>query len=527
MELSKYQKDIITWVKEGKGNAVINATAGSSKSFTLLEICKQPNVTNGILLAYNTHIAKHLNEKIGRRDFEAKTNHSLGRSLVASVLGNKLTLNADKYKSLCKEDVEDWLGPAVLERYKERNKNRKSGVLRDYEINYRILSILCKAVSLTQNTLGGYSTEDIANLDEHFVFTDNKLDIKYSEIAKVVERVINEGINQAKRINLISYEDMLYLPYVWDIKSSKYDWVLCDELQDFSPVQFDLIKRLIGPDTRFVGAGDTFQSINSYIGSRIDSIATISQEVNAINLPLSITYRLPPNHVKLVSAICPHVDIEAFKTEDGKLEAIILEDFIKTLRTGDGVLARRTKDLVQVCLKTIGGGKKATVKGKDIGKGLVNLIGKVCKDDTKPTEGLGELLEAYFVKEAEKLKEKSKIEGLRDKIDSIHSCISFYSSSCVQDLCWSIEGLFTDKEEGIVFKSCHSQKGSEHERVFIINYFDMPLHWVPEDSWQYQQELNCRFVALTRSSRDMYFVAQDLTEYEYLQTYIESHLLDL
>ncbi len=526
MKLSKYQEDIITWVNEGKGNAIINSTAGSAKSFTLLEIAKQPSVSNGILLAYNTHIAKHLNEKIGRRDFEAKTNHSLGRGLLVSVLGNKLTLNAEKYKALCKEDVEDWLGPAVVERYKERNKNRKSGVLKDHEINYRVLAILCKAVSLTQNTLGGYSTEDIVNLDEHFTFTDTKLDIKYSEIAKVVNRVINEGINQAKRINLISYEDMLYLPYIWDIKSTKYDWVLLDELQDFSPVQFDLVKRLTGSNTRVVGCGDNFQSINSYIGSKTDFMQTISKELNAVNLPLSITYRLPPNHVKLVTSICPHVEMEAFKTEDGKLEVITLEEFIKTLRPGDGVLARRTKDLVQVCLKTIGGGKKATVKGKDIGKGLVNLIGKVCKDDTKSLDGLGELLEAYFIKEAEKLKERSKIEALRDKIDSIYSCISFYASSCVQDLCWSIEGLFTDKEEGIVFKSCHSQKGLEHERVFIINYFDMPLHWVPEDSWEYQQELNCRFVALTRSSKDMFFVAQDATEYQYLQTYIESHLLN-
>jgi DNA helicase II / ATP-dependent DNA helicase PcrA len=59
----------------------------------------------------------------------------------------------------------------------------------------------------------------------------------------------------------------------------------------------------------------------------------------------------------------------------------------------------------------------------------------------------------------------------------------------------------------------HRAKGLEAERVYILEPDDMPMSWRHQQDWEYQQELNILYVALTRSKSELYLMG-DATWFE-------------
>lgn len=78
--LSKYQTDILNYVKNEKGNLLINAKAGSGKTSTLLLIADEviKNYRKCLFLAFNKDIVTQLQDKMGdNNNCMIKTLHSL------------------------------------------------------------------------------------------------------------------------------------------------------------------------------------------------------------------------------------------------------------------------------------------------------------------------------------------------------------------------------------------------------------------------------------------------------------------
>ena len=59
---NKYQQAIIDWVKDGSGNAIVDAKAGSGKTSTL-ELIAQNYPRKMLFIAFNKHIADEINNK--------------------------------------------------------------------------------------------------------------------------------------------------------------------------------------------------------------------------------------------------------------------------------------------------------------------------------------------------------------------------------------------------------------------------------------------------------------------------------
>ena len=71
-----------------------------------------------------------------------------------------------------------------------------------------------------------------------------------------------------------------------------------------------------------------------------------------------------------------------------------------------------------------------------------------------------------------------------------------------------ISALFGQKDNGntISLSTVHRAKGLEADRVFILDPSSLPLKWRSMKPWQRDQEDNLKYVALTRSKEDLYFV---------------------
>ena len=74
------------------------------------------------------------------------------------------------------------------------------------------------------------------------------------------------------------------------------------------------------------------------------------------------------------------------------------------------------------------------------------------------------------------------------------------------DIVKMIDRIFSDNVDGTIFSSVHRAKGLEAETVYIIRPDQLPLVRKDQQEWEIQQELNLKYVALTRSKNRLVFV---------------------
>ena len=173
------------------------------------------------------------------------------------------------------------------------------------------------------------------------------------------------------------------------------------------------------------------------------------------------------------------------------------------------MLCRNLKPLVVTYLWLMKNKIKSKIKGKDIGEGIIALIHKT---GAKSLSGLNNLLDAEKIKLVHKLKERGvkhallhpKVELLEQRTDVIR-CLMVEVNS-VPDLIKMIQGIFTDDVKGIILSTIHKAKGLENDRVFFLCPELIPSRFATQP-WQYEQERNLKYVAITRAKRELIYVS--------------------
>ena len=107
---SKYQEAIFDFVRHGQGNAVVEAAAGSGKSWTLTKCVNIIDEDKSILItAFNRDIVNELKKKTKDKDnVAAMTMHSLGlQMLQRNFPEEKLALDEFKYRSYINTNLKE------------------------------------------------------------------------------------------------------------------------------------------------------------------------------------------------------------------------------------------------------------------------------------------------------------------------------------------------------------------------------------------------------------------------------------
>jgi superfamily I DNA/RNA helicase len=481
---SKYQEAIFRFITEGTGNAIVQAVAGSGKTTTLVEALK---CTEGrgkaLFCAFNKAIVQEL-EKRAPKNVKVATLHSLGYGIMARNLARKLTVNDDKVRGIVR---------AMLDR--------------DATIPDNATPMITQLVRLVQScTLEG-TPEDIEWVADHYGVLTNGTSVYH--LSQWVRAVIQESTQRALD-GEVDFNDMVYVTALklrdgkW--KTWTYDWVFVDEAQDLSVSQRIILEHLMGPNSRLVAVGDEAQAIYGFRGADVDSMKLLGEHFKCVELPLSICYRCPKSHVDLAKASVPQ--IEAAETAiEGTVESIGAEALPARVEDGDLVMCRRNAPLLPLALQVIALGKKATVMGRDIGTGLVKLIQKAARRSNNLLEALRNLAD-YRDNECAKLMHLDKEAQAQQLMDRVE-CIEVLSDglTTVNQLVSRIESVFSDDAKGVVFSSIHRAKGLEADRTFIVEFERMPLVWRNQRDWQFKQEVNLRYVALTRAKKALHLVA--------------------
>lgn len=507
---SKYQQAIFDWVQNGRGDAVVEAVAGSGKTKTLVECSKLLKTDKAVFLAFNKHIANELQAQLGK-SMTAKTIHSVGLGAIRAHLG-KTIVDDYKYKDIAKKYADDIYKDVWSDYLVKLNQWRRS---RDDEDEpeepptasaiANQLRSLSQLSRLTLTQAHNYSA--LEEMIHHFGCLDESLDLRRLHIP--LTDLLREGEILAESKGIVDYADMLWLPWRWQLEPYKQEWIFVDEAQDLSPAQMHLVLSLRGRGGRILFVGDKNQAIMGFAGALSDSIDRITKATKAVKLPLSICYRCPRLHIELAKRIVKQIE-PAPGAVEGIVEHIKRGDAFKVCREGDLIISRRTAPAVKMCIELIARRVPARVRGRDIGKSLTTIVRTIATHPEFDFEQFGKFLQDYWEMKREKLQQRkhseTQIESLSDRIDGIHVCYESFHSLDIDGFCDEIEQLFSDHRSSVTLSTVHRAKGLEESRVFILEPRHLPFRWQGQQEWERQQELNLKYVALTRAKSELYFI---------------------
>lgn len=494
--VSDYQKNIYDFVAFGKGNAVINAKAGSGKTTTLIHsLSLIPNKLKVLFVAFNKHIVTELNDRIKSKDnIDIKTVHSLGLSMIKrNFIDTEIEINEYKYRTYIKKNIS-------LLTDMESKKMKKS----EYDEYIDNISLI---VNMARLNLCQCEADIEKILDRYGI---NAIDDEVSVSLKVM-------VWGKENYSSIDYTDMIWIPVELGLKpiGYQYDWIFVDELQDISDVQRELILKCFKRGTRMLGCGDPSQCIYSFSGSSPEAFKRFESISNTITLPLSISYRCAKNIVRLANSIEPKLEFTD-NASDGIVE---YDSHISDIKNGDMVLCRNKFPLFKLYMMFLKLGKKSYIKGNDIGDSLIKMV-----DSCGKTELNSDLKEdGVFVRLYEKMfDDRNKLivnrgldlddatfsEPIMREYDNIKALdVLSEGIRTASELKERISKVFSDDIDGICLSTIHKAKGLESNNVYIICKSLLPSKNA-KLSWEIEQERNLEYVAYTRAKYKLSFVSE-------------------
>lgn len=493
---SAQQKRIFDALVNDPYNIVVSAGPGCGKTTTLTEgLFLLPRTVKAGFTTFSKAIADSLVSRVPK-GIPSATLHSFGNKIVCNALGARPELEQLKSSRLLEK-----LAPKIP-------VGESIGICR--------LVSLCKNLLLT-----GEDTQELQDLIARF-----DVEIRDKWLAfEMVPAVLSMA---AEETHTIDYDDMIWLPVIHAWASPQFDLLLVDEAQDLNKCQQTLSLAIAN---RFVYVGDAKQAIYAFRGADSRSMQTMTEALaehdnSVVTLPLTETRRCPKSHVALIQTLGGELTA-LDDAPEGNIYTMSTAAALEQYQPGDFILCRTNAPVVATAFALIQRGQRVRIQGRDLGKTLLSLVKRF---RPRSIAELCDKLRQYQEREREKICRETKqpeqrLEALSDKCNCLRAIIDGVENAAmdaagedyvdgpanIQQIESKITALFTEAvEEGkdpsvILLSSVHRGKGLEAERVFILKpeLMPHPMAKKPEDI---EQEINCLWVAASRSKMDLTFV---------------------
>lgn len=315
MTPSPQQLLILDFVQRDHRSLIVEARAGSGKTSTLVLLSQHiPKTSLSLFLAFNKNIATELQSRLPQH-IQAKTFHSHAFGALQRNLPKRPKVDGDKTFKLIKE----MLSPSEAQGY-GKFLNRLIGYSKNAGIG---------------TTIAANTPEEWYSLIDHFNLQLDSEDADEEEAVRFAMNLLNES---NARVEVIDFDDMLYLALLRNVSFDKCNFVMLDEAQDTNGVQRALLHRMlatgnvpkgnytghvhgvigqhvsdykltedwgshkasdvimVSPTTmqlpgRLIAVGDPFQSIYGFRGADADAMERLREEFQCETLPLSVSWR--------------------------------------------------------------------------------------------------------------------------------------------------------------------------------------------------------------------------------------------
>jgi superfamily I DNA/RNA helicase len=479
---SQYQKDILDFVESDYRNLIVNAVPGSGKTTTVVMALKKA-YGKSIATAFNKAIETELSEKAPKYA-KVKTLNALGHGLLCRNYDH-VRINKNKFYNSIKKYEDDT----------------------DEKIPFKMVSPLktffdkCRSygfginIKLTQE-----------NLDKYFSFFQIDLDLKEGEDEAGVKafffRVFKEVfILHNSDESEFDFNDQIYFPVLKNITAWKYDNIFVDEAQDISPIQLSLVELFCNDTTRLFFVGDRNQSIYAFRGADHRSMDTIKEKFKCTEMPLSISYRCPEKVLSYLKVYTPEMEGKD-NNEEGTVDSASYSPEMK-FPEDSLILCRTNAPLVKVGTDLLARGQNVSLNNPELRDKLLTFV-KTCKnysmtrilelarDEYKRWEKASALRKDLWYKALEYQEIYQSLNSFIDISDDTNGLIS------------NIDKMFTYRTGCVQLLTVHKAKGLESDNVYIIN--DELFSKFGKTDDELAQEKNCRYVALSRSKKNLTFL---------------------
>lgn len=511
MQWSPEQEAIFAWFEKSPaspippaGNAVVVARAGCGKTTTILEGIRRAPESRKFVGAFGAKIARELRTKMLGRDLGAgRAAEKAADAEIASRFGTKI----QTFHSLgCGYVFSRWPGIRIDDEG-ERAEGLARRVLPKTAPD-AIIKLVAKLHSLGRE-IAPHATcgADLLDLAVQFECEpDDDWAREFPTEAICAWAASAMHLAAEERPEAIDFSDMIFLPVRLGWMRPRFDLVVVDEAQDLTVAQLELAIGSLAPGGRVCVVGDDRQAIYAFRGADCDSLARLRAELSAGELPLKTTYRCGKSIVAAAAALVPDF-IAAPGNPEGMVGSITSEQLLGAVGYGDFILSRANAPLLPTAMALLRAGRRARVAGRDIGRGLRALVGKLAKgaarDSVAAFIARVEVWRDRELSRAAGIKRESSRKAKQDFICDQRDMLVELAEGAVSvgAIGAAIDALFTDDGLGdagvVTLSSVHKAKGLEAARVFIL------ADTLREGSIE---EENIRYVAITRAKQELTFV---------------------
>lgn len=541
LNFTKEQERIFSFVQNEQGHGIIDAVAGAGKTTTIMECARFVQDKNDILFcAFNNSIAGDISKKFKKKDLHevtVKTLHALGRNIldVNNNSGYPIKLQDNKYRELLNnQDIITTIRPYVekiirlngydLDPFEDPKKFALNNLV--HRIKTRLLEINQKfRATLTKDDI-----TDFKDLVIHYgIFNDTEIAKKYfqEELNNYFEChkiLLNEGNSFSEKTMIIDFTDMLYLPFKWSLNpTKKFGFLFIDECQDLSKSQLAIALKYGKSTGRILAVGDPSQSIYGFTGADIESFNNVKKWTQAVELPLTTCFRCPIQVIDLARNI--RKDIVGNNQNQGNIIKISFDDIVKIAKPGDLIISRFRDPIVLLVFSFIDKNIKVHVH-EDEAREIINEIKIIFKHEELNMYISGNFAHLkktvsnrwkwIITKNAEAITDSAErkifidneMHNLEQKLNFLNKKYELWKSECntLLDILQKIKDFISAPSDSIKLSTIHRAKGLENNCVFILNFDELPYQRLQQKNWEKIQEINLKYVALTRTLDTLYLI---------------------
>lgn len=458
------QISITDLVRGTSDNIMVNALAGSGKT-TTLELIQAASPDKPVLcLAFNKRIADEMAKRFPSTT-TVRTFNAMGHRIWGKTYN--VTLSKKKVQELLSGYIEELRGD---------DRREVSGAYWD------VVSAVGYAKSIGYVPDGKYP--QAKRLASRAAFHASLEETPSEFLAEVIDDVLLRSI-KAAFAGSIDHNDQVYMPALFGGTFPRFPLVLGDEAQDWSPVDHQLLNKLV--TNRLCAVGDPQQSIYAFRGALVGGMGKLRQKFEMTEADLSISFRCPQAVVESVRWHVPH-----FRwIKPGGIVGELRNPTLASFTDNSAIICRNNAPLFRLAFQLLGAKRSVSVAGSEIGPKLIGILKKIGDD----RDNKAELVAKIDAWEQEKL---AKANGGDATIKDMASCMRLFASfgASLSSAVAHVEHLF--KQQGTIkLLTGHKAKGLEFDTVYHLD------PWLIGDS---DQEKNLRYVISTRAKAALYEV---------------------
>lgn len=535
------QQEVIDWVVGGQGNALVSSVAGSGKSTLITQCANQiPMSQKVIILSFNKKIADEMRAKLktripnrftGGADDWKRTQASTLNGIGMRLIGNHykygvrqprdVQVNDHKIDDI-ESDLTDELYKRLTQRYLVNLESYKNSPL--YPLGtppvkpkkrpcFSAVNSLLRLSRANLYSVENGSHEELTNIIGFYgIEINTKLDLEWA--ANSLRRLNNETLIRFHEKHQITLEEQIYMPWALDLQNPfPWDWIFVDECQDLSPLRIDLLRRLSKPTTRFLFVGDNDQSIYGWTGADPRCFGRIQREFAPISFQLTSTFRCSHAVTELAKRYVP--SITAFNSNlQGEVLKFPNGGPLPELKSGDAILSRLKSGLIGIAITLIRGGKKFQGFQELLDEKMLEQLQQIYEDQNNSLP-----LSVRLSRVAIVIEDDIDSNGCStEKVELYDLTVALKNLSeafpAIRDFSGLRNQLYkvcNGTNEGPVLSTIHRQKGAEFNNVLIVDFSLLPLVWPGQQDWEFEQEMNLVYVAITRAKDKLFLYDLVLT----------------